>query len=217
MTVLYTFIDESGNFDFSPSGTRYFVLTGFSTFDPHSLATGFYRLRHDLLSRGHEVEYFHATEDRQAVRDAVFRELSQHMFEIDAVIIEKAKTHPGLRPIERFYPRISSILLNYILQRHLWRGIDEFVIYTASVATKGKREAFTKGIKRGIVSTAGKGRRYHVLHHHAMSHVYLQAADYCGWAIYRKWEAGDRRSYELVQPWIKSEFDVFHEGTTRYY
>lgn len=32
--TLYIFIDESGNFDFSPGGTKYFVLTAFVTFNP---------------------------------------------------------------------------------------------------------------------------------------------------------------------------------------
>lgn len=32
--TLYLFIDESGNFDFSPKGTKYFVLTALATFDP---------------------------------------------------------------------------------------------------------------------------------------------------------------------------------------
>ncbi len=210
MAILYTFIDESGNLDFSASGTKYFILTGFSTFDPNSLATDFYRLKHDLLSNGHELEYFHATEDRQTVRDEVFEKLSHHTFDIDAVVIEKAKIYTSLRRLEYFYPKICSILLNYIVQRYLWKGIDEFVIYTAALfSTKGKREALTKGIKKGIVSTAGKGKRHHVLHHSAMSHVCLQAADYCAWAIYRKWESDDYRSYSLIRRWVRSEFVPF--------
>ncbi len=35
MSNLYIFIDESGNFDFSPNGTQYFVLTSMCTLTPH--------------------------------------------------------------------------------------------------------------------------------------------------------------------------------------
>lgn len=45
----------------------------------------------------------------------------------------------------------------------------------------------------------------------------LQIADYCSWAIQRKWERNDDRSYALVQDKIYSEFDVFSGGTTQYY
>jgi len=34
MSTLYIFLDESGNFDFSPKGTKYFVLSAVSTLDP---------------------------------------------------------------------------------------------------------------------------------------------------------------------------------------
>jgi len=34
--------------------------------------------------------------------------------------------------------------------------------------------------------------------------------DYCNWAIYRKWKDDDRRSYNLIAPAVRSEFDIFH-------
>jgi hypothetical protein len=42
-------------------------------------------------------------------------------------------------------------------------------------------------------------------------------ADYCCWALSRKWEKGDDRSYALIQDKIRSEFDVFRSGRTFYY
>lgn len=45
----------------------------------------------------------------------------------------------------------------------------------------------------------------------------LQAADYCAWAVQRKWEVGDLRSYALIQAKIATEFDVFRMGTAEYY
>jgi len=34
MRTLFIFIDESGNFDFSPKGTKYFILSAVSTLKP---------------------------------------------------------------------------------------------------------------------------------------------------------------------------------------
>jgi hypothetical protein len=42
-------------------------------------------------------------------------------------------------------------------------------------------------------------------------------ADYCGWAIYRKWETRDYRSYKLIMHMVKNEFDVFQRGIQRWY
>ena len=90
MTV-HLFFDESGNLDFSPNGTGYYYFGVLTTRDPLPLTTALTNLRYDLISEGLELECFHATEDRQPVRDRVFEAIIRvGNFEFDAVIIEKA-------------------------------------------------------------------------------------------------------------------------------
>lgn len=48
----------------------------------------------------------------------------------------------------------------------------------------------------------------------------LQIADYCTWAIQRKWESvnqRDDRSYKLIKDKIDYEFDFWEKGRTKYY
>ena len=45
----------------------------------------------------------------------------------------------------------------------------------------------------------------------------LQLADYCAWAMHRKWERADTRPYALIQGKIVTEYDVFSEGTDAYF
>jgi len=47
--TLYLFIDESGNFDFSSGGTKYFILTALSTTNPYSVGSSLLELRYQLL------------------------------------------------------------------------------------------------------------------------------------------------------------------------
>lgn len=42
-------------------------------------------------------------------------------------------------------------------------------------------------------------------------------ADFCCWAIQRKWERGDERSYVLIRNKVRSEFEPFRRGQTLYY
>ena len=77
MAYLYVFIDESGNYDFSPTGTRHWVLTSAMTDDVHPGVVDLYDLKHKLIDQGTNLEYFHAAEDRQAVRDEVFGIIKQ--------------------------------------------------------------------------------------------------------------------------------------------
>ena len=89
--TLYVFLDESGNFDFSQNGTKYFILTGLSCFRPFEWYDEFIDLRFNLMESSFGIEEFHCTENKQVVRDEVFNILkryNQH-FKIDSVIIQK--------------------------------------------------------------------------------------------------------------------------------
>ncbi|OGZ09478.1 MAG: hypothetical protein A3D65_02450 [Candidatus Lloydbacteria bacterium RIFCSPHIGHO2_02_FULL_50_13] len=99
--TLYIFIDESGNFDFTPSGTKYFTLTAVSTLAPlksrEELFQRVYELKYAGWNTGQSDYYFHATEDRQEVRDWVFGAIKQlDDIEIDVIIAQKNKTNPSL-------------------------------------------------------------------------------------------------------------------------
>ena len=45
----------------------------------------------------------------------------------------------------------------------------------------------------------------------------LQAADYCAWAIQRRWEREDARSYDLIRNLIVREHDLFEQGRDTFY
>jgi hypothetical protein len=47
--------------------------------------------------------------------------------------------------------------------------------------------------------------------------VFAQVADYCTWAIQRKWERQDQRSHALIASKVQSEFDVWARGKVQYY
>ena len=92
MAYCYVFIDESGNYDFSRSGTKNWVLTSAITEDVHPGVTELYDLKHKIIDLGTNLEYFHAAEDRQAVRNEVFaiiKNLSN--IRVDSLIVEKRK------------------------------------------------------------------------------------------------------------------------------
>jgi hypothetical protein len=64
-----------------------------------------HELRPKLIYAGHELgDYFHATTDKQAVRDEVYATLLKHDFQVQATICEKAKAQPQVRVSKaRFY------------------------------------------------------------------------------------------------------------------
>lgn len=219
MQYLYIFLDEGGNFDFSINGTKYFVLTSISKTRPFEAYKEMTELKYDLIESGLDMEYFHASEDRQAVRDEVFEIVKKHLegIRIDSLIIEKRKTGKSLQVEEKFYPEMMGYLIKYVLNGINLTEIKEVLIFTDSIPNKRKREAIEKAIKKVLKRVLPDTLNYKIFHHASKSNFDLQIIDYCNWAVYRKWESNDSRSYMYIVNAIKSEFDIFEAGTTYYY
>ncbi|GAG08585.1 unnamed protein product, partial [marine sediment metagenome] len=76
MSNLFIFFDEAGNDDFSPSGTKHLVWTTVATENAALLVPELYELKHNICGSGLDLERFHATSDKQRVRDRVFELLA---------------------------------------------------------------------------------------------------------------------------------------------
>jgi len=216
---VYIFLDEGGNFDFSPSGTHYFVLTSLTKSRPFKAYIALNELKYDLIESGINLEYFHAAEDTQETRNQVFDVIEQHLTEVrlDSLIIEKRKTGHALQTEMRFYPEMLGYLLKYVLNGINLQEVCEAIIVTDRIPIAKKRQAVEKAVKITLAHMLPQHIPYRILHHESKSNIDLQIADYCNWAIYRKWDRGDERSYKKIEKAIKSEFPIFEKGATAYY
>lgn len=224
MKVLYFFVDESGNFDFSPSGTRFFILTVLSTINPFDIGSPLLKLRYDLLPNyacGKSMEeqgYFHASEDAKEVRSNVFSILSKidHPMRIDSIIAQKNKANPAFhkQPLE-FYKGLGKPLLNYAFNRAEWHGYEHVVVVFSSLFDKKKRGILKQSFKSLIKEYAKV--TFALYFHDSKFDLCSQATDYFCWAIYRKWESEDERPFNSVKHLIKSEFPIFEKGENEYY
>ena len=220
MAYLYVFIDESGNYDWSNKGTRFVVITSLLTTDVTPGVLELYELKHNLIDLGMDIEYFHATEDRQAVRDRVFNILSTFAnARVDSVVVEKRKAAPAVRSLDRFYPMMIENLLRYPFDP---RGLDVqrfdkvFIFLDRASARQTEQEALKKGVKLYLARHLGK-IPYVICMHQSASHPYLQLVDYMCWAIFKKWERGEQRPYDRVKSLIRREFPIFQAGYKDWY
>lgn len=219
MKFLYIFLDEGGNLDFSNNGTKYFVLTSISKERPFEAYKEIAELKYDLIESGLDIEYLHASEDRQIVRDKVFEIIRKHLTDvrIDSVIIKKSKTGPSLQKEEKFYPEMLRYILKYVLNGFNLTEVKEVLIFTDTIPVERKRNAIEKAIKKILKRDLPASTKYRIFHHASKSNFDLQIVDYCNWAIYRKWESRDCRSYAYIKDAVKSEFDIFRKGIRCYY
>ena len=205
--------------DFSNRGTRYFVLTSVSMKRPFPLAVPMDDYKHDRLEYGLDLEYFHCYRDGKIVRNRVFELIASHLdgMRIDCLIVEKAKVEPALQADRRFYPEALTHLLKLILPVELDDGdAEKVIVITDTIPVNKKRRAIERGVRTALHDTLPPGMQYRVLHHQSRSHYGLQVADYCCWAIFRKWQTGERAWYDRIKPAIRRELDLFH-AKSRYY
>lgn len=213
------FADESGNFDFSTGrgASKYFIVTTVSTGD-FAPGDALLQLRRQLAWERHDQKTpdFHASEELQAVRDRVFDELSRFAFRVDTTVIEKRKVYPHIAADQvRFYKTAWYLHFKYIAPRIAKEG-DELLVISASLGTKSRREAF-RGAVEDVVAQVSPAADWRTVSWAAASDPCLWVADYCAWAIQRKWESGDPRSYDLIRDKIATEFDAFARSTRVYF
>jgi hypothetical protein len=224
MSTLFLFVDESGNLDFSQKGTKYFVLTVLSVLNPLEIAVPLIKLKYNLMENNscgtnfEEEGYFHASEDIQSVRDKVFDILSKinSGAQVDSIIAQKNKANPIFYRNHRdFYKLVAQPSLKYAITRASWKGYGKVIVIFSSIFDKQKRGILKQSFKSNLKQYAKVP--FSIYFHNSKFDLCSQAVDYFGWAIYRKWEKGDIRSYNLIKPKVKTEFEIFKEGKKLFY
>lgn len=220
MTRTFVFADEAGCFTFEkkPNVSKYFILNTVSM-DNCAVGDALVRLRRELAWAGKPVgDYFHASTDRQEVRNEVFAEIVKHDFRIQSTIMEKTKAQPQVRVTRpRFYKTGWYFHFKHG-KPHQTFPATELMVVTASLGTKKERVAFEDAVKDVLRQTVPK-LECKPNFCPAAADPCLWVVDYCAWAIQRKWESGgkDTRSYDLIRDRLTYEYDLWERGKTHHY
>jgi len=218
MADCYAFADEAGNFDFSRNNgaSQNFILCTVTMKDPGAIAGALMGLRMDLAWRGqHLDQVFHATTDPQAVRDEVFDLIKDFDLRVDATILDKTKAQPHLQSEAALYKMAWYLHFKFVAPRIATQA-DRLFVGAASLGTKKKRKAFHTAVDE-VVWQVSPCASHRVAFWPFESHACLQVADYCTWAIQRKWERGDHRSFDLIADKVQTEYAIWQHGPVTYY
>lgn len=220
MTDRYVFADEAGCFTFEKRQniSRYFILATVTMSDCE-IGGALQTLRRELIWEGAEVpDYFHACEDKQLIRDRVFATMLKYKFKVQATILEKSKAQPHVRASKaRFYKYPWFYHFKHGISKHV-PDDTKLLVTAASVGNRKEKLSFCNALHDVMAQTLTKGD-WAVDFRPASTDHCLQVADYCAWAIQRKWESGgkDTRSFDLIKDRISYEYDLWKGGTKHYY
>lgn len=218
MARIYVFADEAGDFAFrrGPNISKYFIVCSI-TLTSCDVGEELLRLRREMAwKRLKQDDYFHATTDNQATRDLVFEIISNNKIRIDATVLQKSKTQPHTRLSDSMFYQHAWYYHFKHLTNFIIKSGDELQVTIASIGTKKTRGAFLNAINNVLGQTANRCNSVTGFWP-AQADPCLQIADYCTWAIQRKWERNDTRSHDIIKSQISSEFDLYQTGSTEYY
>lgn len=221
MSILYIFLDESGDFEFSPKGSKFFVLTSLITEDVHPISSALNTLKYSIIETApnfRELEYFHAYNDPPPIRNQLYELLSKlDGYRVDSVSVAKHVIHPPMRPVWKFYPHMLKLLTRWVFQEIEIAKYERLIFIMDYLKLTRDREAFLKGVKENVKPLLEAGQRVDAWLHGSRSHYPLQAVDYFGWAISRWYERGDSSYRKIIAHRINSDFRYYTRVSHRYY
>jgi hypothetical protein len=226
---LVIYVDESGSPDvISTNGEdllalgrtcNYFVLVALRSFDPSALA----RLMVDCTAWGDQhpdrkrprgaLDHLHASKDDDVVRKRVYEALAGAPIKATAIVVDKrsldpAKSWRGDRTA--LYNELMARLLSDSL--HLYER-TRIVISRKNLDTPADLDRMVRQIESGwneyvdavhptlpSLITARHGR--------ARASRGLQAVDYIAWALFRGFESGDARYYNMIKDVVRHIHDI---------
>lgn len=211
--ALYAFLDESGEYSFHAKSSKFLVYAAVVTAMPTVLTQEFATLKYELLAQGYCLDRFHASCDKQFVRDRVFALLAEcPHFAIHSIVVRKNRVNPILHKFG-----VYSIAYRTML-RYLAGGgkIDRIHLIVDTVPDSSQQSALKKTLALRAAEALG-AIPFSIDHNSSTSHALLQAADYCAWAIMKKWQSTEERPYRMIKNKIRNEYDLFWNGDREYF
>jgi hypothetical protein len=140
----FLYCDEAGNYDFTPQGSKYFLVTCVVMKRAFNHCMPLYALKYDRLQSGIDVDRalnclrFHASYDVQALRDDVYKIIVDNLdsFSVYTAIMNKEGLGSSQRNDYSLYAMGMMPLLDAVLDTEAFDDVDSLTIVTDSIPGK---------------------------------------------------------------------------------
>jgi hypothetical protein len=212
--TLFIFIDESGNFDFSPNGTKNFVMAAVVTSVPTQTGTTLMNLKYQLLKSGENIQYFHATEDKQVIRNEVFAEIAK-AGNLNAHVVYGNKRYvaDSLKTETNLHALYARALISYCIQKYSKKETGNIVVVLDQALTTKQQKTFHANVKPRLKEL---GIPFSLIFQSIKFDYIGQLADYIAWSKFVELEREEKRPWESLQSGNSiSDFDIFQNNWAR--
>lgn len=212
--VLYLYLDEFGNFDFSEKGTDHFIMTCVAVKRPFSAAHALLDLRYDFLEEGLCIERFHACEDVDGVKSAVYDRITSNRNGMRTYIVclDKELMPEETKNAKDIYALSFALIMDEVKAKECTGNTKLAVVVTDRLPKEAERKAVDKPIKAYMKREfQNAGIPYSLMHHSSSCDPNLQIADYMCWAVQRRIVRGKDWPLCKVKEFIKEIGYAFSE------
>lgn len=183
------FSDESGDFTFRtvPGASRYFLIATVTMSDC-GIGDELQALQRELAWQGIVIESFHASQDKNAVRDRVYDLIAQSNIRIDATALDKRKTEPGIASNPAYFYKLANFLHFKYVVPQVTNRTDELMVVASSLQMKKKKKSALHEAVRDVVHQVSPTHRFVTAFLSNATDPCLQLADYAAWAYEGSWK-----------------------------
>lgn len=204
--TVYMYLDESGNFDFGPNGSEYFIMTCVVMHRTFNLAHVVFDYRYDCLEGGVQIEKFHACEDVRDVRLGMYSRIVAFGNDMKAysISVRKSQIPEPMRKASTLYSEVFSWIVEEVYKNECSRATKRAIVVTDSLPKQALQKDVDGPLKTFMKRIfQNNGIPYSLMHHCSSCDPNLQIADYFCWAVHRKLVKGHDWPYTLVAHLVK--------------
>lgn len=211
--MAYIFLDESGDlgFDFKKSRTSKFFIITVLFADNKRPVEKVVREIHRGLRKKYKMKggVLHAAREEAATNSRFCKRLSARAIKLMTICLNKSKVHTRLQDEKAvLYNYVANILLDRIMSKKLVNiKLKIELIASRRETNKFLNENFKNYLNQQVKANHEVNIEVKIKTPHEEKS--LQAVDVASWAIFRKYEYGDPKFYNLLKPIIIEESPLF--------
>lgn len=187
-TTLYLYMDESGNFDFTSNGTKYFIMTCVVCRRPFTACHELMEAKYDCFEKGIDLKEFHAAEDNEDTRKTVYAivENAKSQYSVYSIYIDKDGLTDDMKDPGRLYYQVFEWIIEKVFETEVDDSVKKVIAVTDDLPQAAKKRQVSKPLKQ-LLKRKSKttGIETWLKHYPSESDFNLQIADYVCWAFMR--------------------------------
>lgn len=203
-------MDESGDLGFSKKSSKWFVFTiAFST-DRRCLERVVKKVWKSLYKKYKHSGELHASHEKEVTRLKMLKLISQcDDVKIMTIILNKDKVYTDLQNQKNYlYNYTANIILDRLHSKDFIQDINEIeLVIDRKDTKKSLQDNFINYLTNSVNKKGAKN--FSVKLHASYENKSLQAVDFISWSIFRKYEQGDYKYYEIIKNKIIEEKLLF--------